>query len=150
MEGWLTMSRLVRTFFASLLLVIFPVAAAPAQDEPVGDSAEQTVAYGCGVASEAANLFMVVTRIDPQPDCSTYVSQDFPTVLDQDGLALASVLETLCVTRNETTEFRLLWSNFGVAPVAAPSARRCAIQVFRSRARNFAADNGWEYIQLAR
>ena len=149
MVGWLTMSRLVRTFFASLLLVMFPVAAASAQDEPVGDSAEQTVVYSCGVASEAANLFMVVTQIDPQPDCSTYVSQDFPTVLDQDALALTSRLETLCATRNETTEFRLLWSNFGIAPVAAPSARRFAIQVFCSRARNFAADNGWEYIQLA-
>src|SRR5919202_4475537 len=90
MVGWLTMSRLVRTFFASLLLVMLPVAAASAQDEPVGDSAEQTVAYSCGVASEAANLFMVVTRIDPHPDCSTWVSQDFPTVLDQNGLALAS------------------------------------------------------------
>ena len=114
------MRWLVRTFFASLLVTL-PVAAASAQDEPVGDSADQTVAYSCGVASEAANFFMVVTQIDPQPDCSTYVSQDFPTVLDQDALALTSGLQTLCVTRNETTEFRLLWSNFGIAPVAAPA-----------------------------
>ena len=148
MVGWLTMRWLVRTFVASLLLVTFP-AAASAQDEPVGDSAEQTVVYSCGVASEAANLFMVVTQIDPQPDCSTYVSQDFPAVLDQDALALTSGLQTLCVTRNETTEFRLLWSSFGIAPAATPSARQFAIQVFCSRARNFAADNGWDYIQPA-